>query len=88
LNKENKNMYQHTGFRIANVILRISELCSSIIVVGIIGWALDRIHDGDGPYNERLVYAEVVAALSIAISLALMPPLKYVFMAWPLDFVL
>jgi hypothetical protein len=77
-------MYQHTGFRVANVVLRISEFCSSIIVVGIIGWALASIHDGDGSYNERLVYA----ALSIVLSLALMPPLKYVFMAWPLDFIL
>jgi hypothetical protein len=81
-------MYQHTGFRVANVVLRISEFCSSIIVVGIIGWALASIHDGDGSYNERLVYAEVVAALSIVLSLALMPPLKYVFMAWPLDVIL
>jgi hypothetical protein len=81
-------MYQHAGFRIANVVLRISEFCSAVIVVGIVSWALNRIHDGNGPYNERLVYAEVVAALSIVISLVLMPPMKYVFMAWPLDSIL
>ena len=81
-------MYQHAGFRIANVVLRISELCSSAIIVGIIGWALHRIHDGDGIYSERLIYVAVVAALSIAISLALMPPMTYVFMAWPLDLIL
>jgi hypothetical protein len=88
LRKENNDRYQHAGFRIANVVLRISEFCSSVIVVGIVGWALNRIHEADGPYGERLVYAEVVAALSIAISLVLMPPMQYVFMAWPLDGIL
>jgi hypothetical protein len=73
-------MYQHAGFRVANVVLRISKFCSSVILVGIVGWALSRIHEGDGPYGKRLVYVEIVAALSIALSLVLMPRMKHVFM--------
>lgn len=81
-------MGEHTGRRVVNVLLRFFELCSAVIVVGIIGWALHRIHDGNGSANGRLVYTEVVAALSIVASIVLMPPLRYVFKAWFVDLIL
>lgn len=81
-------MDDHFGLRIANVILRFFELCSAAIVVGIVGWAMHRVSDGNGHINNRLIYAQVVAALSTVASLVLMPPLQYVFMAWPVDLIL
>jgi hypothetical protein len=81
-------MTERIGFRIANVILRLLQLCSAVIVVGIIGWALRRVHIANGSTNGRLVYAEVVAALSIVVSLLLIPPMEYVYKAWPLDLIL
>lgn len=79
---------EHTGSRVANVILRFLELGSAAIVAGIIGWGLHRIDGGNGPSNGRLVYAEVVAALSMAASIILLIPFKFVFKAWPVDILL
>lgn len=88
LTTKSHNMGEHTGRRVVNVLLRFFQLCSAVIVVGIIGWALHRIHDGNGSANGRLVYTEVVAALSIVASIVLMPPLRYVFKAWFVDLIL
>jgi len=82
------NMNEHTGSRVANVVFRFFQLCSAAIVAGIIGWGLHRIDRGNGPSNGRLVYAEVVAALTLAISLVLLVPFKFVFKAWPVDLLL
>jgi len=78
-----------TGSKLCSVILRIGELCCSVIVVALLGrfFYLLRLAP-DWSTDGRLVYAEVIAALSIVFSIILMPPLKYSFYAWPLDAVL
>lgn len=81
-------MGEHTGSKVANVILRFFELCSAAIVTGIIGWSLHRIDSGNGPTNGRLVYAEVVAVMSLVASIILLIPFGFVFKAWPLDLLL
>jgi hypothetical protein len=81
-------MSKDTGFHTANAVLRFFEFCSAAVVVGIIGWAMHRVDSANGPPNGRLIYAEVVAALTIIVSLVLLPPHEYVFKAWPLDLVL
>ena len=81
-------MNEHTGSRVANAILRFFQLCSAAIVAGIIGWGLHRIDSGNGPSNGRLVYTEVVAALTLAVSLVLLVPFKFVFKACPVDLLL
>jgi hypothetical protein len=81
-------MGKDTGFHAANVVLRSFELCSAAVVVGVIGWAMHRIDDANAPINGRLIYAEVVATLTIIVSLVLIPPREYIFKAWPLDLVL
>lgn len=78
----------NTGHRIANVVLRFLELCSAVIVVGIVGWAMHRIHNAGGHINGRLIYVEAIAAMSITLSLLLILPMDYVFKAWPLDLIL
>lgn len=49
---------------------------------------MHRVNVAGGPDNGRFIYAEVVGTLSIVASLALFPPLEYVFGAWPADLVL
>lgn len=78
-------MAGNVGLRVANVIFRFLQLCSAVIVVGVIGWAMHRVNVAGGPDNGRFIYAEVVGTLSIVASLALFPPLEYVFGAWPAD---
>lgn len=81
-------MGEHTGSRVANAILRFFQLGSAAIVVGILSWALHRIDTGNGSSNGKLIYVEVVAAMSIVASIVLMIPLKFVFKVWPLDIIL
>ncbi|ORX98674.1 hypothetical protein BCR34DRAFT_640649 [Clohesyomyces aquaticus] len=78
-----------TGSKILSVILRAGELCSFSIVIGLLGRFFYLFHLGtDESLNGRLIYAEVIAGLSIVASILLMPPLKYSFCAWPVDVVL
>ena len=81
-------MGEHTASKVVNAFLRFFELCNAAIIVGIVGWALHHIRIGNGPNNERLIYVEALAAISIVISIVLLVPFKFVFKAWPLDIIL
>jgi hypothetical protein len=81
-------MGEHTGSRVANVVLRFFQLSCAAIILGIVGWALHRIDTGNGPDNSRLIYVEVLAAMSLALSIILLIPFKFVFKTWPLDIIL
>lgn len=81
-------MGEHMGSRVANVIFRFFQLSSAAIVAGIVGWALHRIDTGNGSSNGKLIYVELVAAMSIVVSIVLIVPFEYVFKAWPLDIIL
>jgi len=75
-----------TGSKVFSVILRLAELCSSIIVVSLLGRFFYLWHLGpNGSLNGRLIYAQVITALEIIFSLILIFPSKYSFYAWPLD---
>ena len=74
--------------KVVSVLLRIGELISACIVCGIMGRYLSLQHDANASYNSRIVYAVAMASISIFFSIVLMPPLKYSFMAFPLDLVL
>jgi hypothetical protein len=77
-----------TASKVTSVILRILELISAVIVTAILGrylYFLDLANVGAG---SRIIYSEVIAGMSIFFSLILIPPVKYSFYAFPLDFVL
>ena len=77
-----------SAHKIVSVLLRCAELICACIVVGILGYFLHQVDlAGDSP-NGRIVYATVTAALSIAFSLCLMPPLRYSFWGFPLDIII
>lgn len=79
-------MSRGTGSRVAAVTFRVLELVFATIVVAILGRFLYFINQANADANSRLVYAEVLAALSMAFSIVLMPPFAYQFWAFPLDF--
>jgi len=75
-----------TGSKVFSVILRLGELCSSIIVVALLSRFFYLTHLGpDGSVHGRLIYAEVISCLEIISAIILVFPYKYSFYAWPLD---
>ena len=72
--------------RTVSIIFRVTELVSAAIVAGILGNYLLNIHEAGFRNNNRIVYAISVAGIAIFFSLVLLPPLRYSFYAFPLDF--
>jgi hypothetical protein len=77
-----------TTSKAVSVILRVGELICAAIVVGILGRYLDLVYDANASPNGRIIYTIVIGGISIFFSLVLMPPLKYSFWAFGLDFAL
>src|SRR5205809_7897954 len=76
------------GSKVTSVILRIMEFISAVIVAAILGRYLYFLDIANVGASSRIIYAVVIAGLSIFFSLILIPPLKYSFYAFPLDFAL
>jgi hypothetical protein len=74
--------------KVASVCLRIGELICASVVAGILGHYLYLLDQADDNLNDRIVYTVAMAGISIAFSIILMPPFKYSFWAFPLDFAL
>jgi hypothetical protein len=74
--------------KVISVLLRFGELACATIVLGLMSRFFYLVDLGDGPFQGRLIYAEVIAALSVFFSIVLMPPFTYSFYAFPLDFIL
>jgi len=74
--------------RIFSVILRVIELISAIIVVSILGRFLTFVHRARDHAPGRTVYTEVWAGITILGAIVMMPPLRYSFWLFPVDFIL
>jgi len=77
-----------TPSKTASVISRLGALFCAGIVLGIISRFFRVVDLGNGPINGRLVYAEVIAAMSIAFAIILLPPLTYSFYFFPFDLIM
>ena len=77
-----------TATKIFSVIFRLGELASAVIVLAIVGRFLHLLNIGNGSIESRIIYAEVMAAISTAFSILLVIPAMYSFWAFPLDFAL
>ncbi|KAL6359985.1 hypothetical protein LRP88_05681 [Fusarium phalaenopsidis] len=82
--------YEKSGsaHKVASIILRLGQISCAAIVIGILArfsylLTIQQVHE-DG----RLVYAMVVAGISIIYSFLLCPPFRNLFMSFPCDFVL
>lgn len=63
-----------TTARIVTATTRILQLASAVIVAGIVGHYLGLQDDANAHPGNRFIYTEVVAGLSIILSLALLYP--------------
>jgi len=77
-----------TATKIFSVIFRLGELVSAVIVLAIVGRFLHLLNLGNGSIESRIIYAEVMAAISTVFSIFLVIPAMYSFWAFPLDFAL
>jgi len=71
-----------------SVILRLGELVSAAVVAGIVGRYLHYLSNAHAHAGSRILYAEVMAGISIVASLLLLPPLRYSFYCFGLDLAL
>jgi len=74
--------------QITSVILRAIELTSASIIAGLVGAYLHFVSEAGADANGRFVYTITIAGISIFFSMLFMPPLKYSFYGFPLDFAL
>jgi hypothetical protein len=81
---------QTTGVahKVISVLLRMGEFASAAIVIGILGRFCYLISDAHAHTDGRIIYAMVVAGISIVYTFFFCPPFKSLFLAFPVDFVL
>lgn len=77
-----------TASKVCSMIFRCGELVSACIVAGLLGRYLYFLNVADGNASSRLIYTEVMAGISIILSIILLFPLKFTFYCFPLDFIL
>jgi len=73
--------------KVFSVILRLGELACAAIIVGLLGWFLARVDEANVHTDPRIIYTMVIACIALALSIVLLPPFTYSFMAFPLDFI-
>ena len=74
--------------QITSVVLRAVELISASIIAGLVGAYLHYVSDAGAQANGRLIYTVAIAGISIFFAIVFIPPLKYSFYGFPLDFAL
>jgi hypothetical protein len=74
--------------KVISVILRLAELASAIIVLGILSRFCYLAGIAQVHIDGRIIYAIVVACLGIIYSVLFCPPFKNMFLGFPFDFVL
>lgn len=74
--------------QITSVILRAIELISASIILGLVGTYLHYLGNAGADSNGRIVYTMAIAGISVFFSIVFMPPLKYSFYGFPIDFAL
>jgi len=77
-----------TASKVVSVFFRLVQLASAAIVAGLVGRYLSSVHDAHAHAGSRIIYAIVIAGISIIASLVLMIPWKLTFFAFPLDAIL
>jgi len=74
--------------KVISVILRLGELASAIIVLGILSRFCYLAGIAEAHIDGRIIYTIVVACLGILYSVFFCPPFKNMFLGFPFDFVL
>ncbi|KAJ4078466.1 hypothetical protein BFJ70_g16764 [Fusarium oxysporum] len=74
--------------KVISVILRLSELASAIIVLGILSRITYLVGLAEASVDGRIIYTIVVACLGIMYSIFFCPPFRSMFLGFPFDFLL
>ncbi|KAF5640833.1 hypothetical protein F52700_3545 [Fusarium sp. NRRL 52700] len=74
--------------KIMSVILRLSELSSAIIVLGILSRFCYLAGIAEAHVDGRIIYTIVVSCFGIIYSICFCPPFKVMFLGFPFDFVM
>lgn len=74
--------------KVVSVFLRLGELCSAIIVLGILSRFTYLLSVAQVHADGRIVYAMVTAGIGILFSLLFCPPFDSLFMSFPFDFIM
>lgn len=74
--------------KVLNVLFRLGELVSAIIVLALLSRFSWLLHTGSGGSSGRVIYTMVVAALAIIFSILLIAPITALFLGFPLDFLM
>uniref|UniRef100_A0A0D2XS32 MARVEL domain-containing protein n=1 Tax=Fusarium oxysporum (strain Fo5176) TaxID=660025 RepID=A0A0D2XS32_FUSOF len=74
--------------KVISILLRLGELASAIIVLGILSRFCYLISIAEVYADGRIIYGIVVACLGIIYSFIFCPPFKNMFLGFPFDFVM
>jgi hypothetical protein len=77
-----------TPSKVVSACLRVFEFGISCILLGVLSRFIHVVNQGNGSADSRLVFAISMAAISILFACVLVPPVKYSFYCFPLDFAL
>ncbi|KAB5517396.1 hypothetical protein GE09DRAFT_571755 [Coniochaeta sp. 2T2.1] len=72
--------------KVISACLRVFEFCLATVILGILARFFNVLHQLNAPDDSRLVFALSMAAISMAFTIILVPPVKYSFHFFPLDF--
>jgi len=72
---------------VISVTLRLVELATSVVVIGIIGYFITLLEGANAYADARIIYGLVIASMSAFVSIVLMLPFLYAFLAFPVDII-
>lgn len=74
--------------RFASLALRTFELCTAIIVAGIVGHYLSQMSNVHRAPGRRFIYTEVVAGISMLVAIILFIPFTWAISMFVVEFVI
>ncbi|KAL5316212.1 hypothetical protein ACEPPN_015257 [Leptodophora sp. 'Broadleaf-Isolate-01'] len=77
-----------TPSKVVSACLRVLEFGIACVILGVVSRFIHVLNQGNGSTDSRLVFAISMAAISILFACLLVPPVKYSFYCFPLDFAL
>jgi len=74
--------------KVVSIVLRVWEIICASVVTGIVSTYVHYVQDAHASTSSQTAYAVSTGAISIFFGVVLLPPLKYSFWAFALDFAL
>ncbi len=71
--------------KVTSVVFRLLEVISAAVVAGMVGQYLHYVSQAHDKAIPEMIYAVVLAGISLIVALVCMPPLRYAFWGFVLD---